>query len=139
MSSRLRRLLAREDGETLVEVMMTVAIVSIAVITIVTGIGAAIRFSSSHRSSANSGIAVVAGAEAVKSYSGGSATCATLTPSTYSAALVGVPVPTGWTLSISAASCVAVNGASLPKVTVVATSPDGNAVESVDVVRRSLT
>lgn len=136
----MRRIARDEAGETLVEVMMTVAIVSIALITIVTGIGAGIRFSGAHRSSANSGIALIAGAEAVKTYSGGSATCGTLSASTYTPALTGVAVPAGWTLSISDASCVTVApGVLLPKVTVVATSPDGNAVESVDVIRRSLT
>ncbi|MEA3019753.1 MAG: hypothetical protein QOI47_1277 [Actinomycetota bacterium] len=141
--SRPERPFEWEAGETLVEVMMTVAIVSIAMVAIISGIGASIRFSGTHRSSANAGVAVLAAAEAVKTYTGGAATCGTLTTATYASALSGVTnLPPGWStsnLSISAASCVTVNGVSLPRVTVVATSSDGYSVESVDVVRRSLT
>jgi type II secretory pathway pseudopilin PulG len=136
--SRLRG----QAGETLVEVMMTVAIVSIAMVSIMAGIGASIRFSSSHRSSADAGLVVEAAAEAVKSWSGGGATCATLTAATYAPALTGLALPSGWSpadVAISAASCVTVNGVARPQVTVTATSPDGQSVESITVVRRSLT
>lgn len=137
--ARPERRSKREAGETLVEVMMTVAIVSIAMVSIISGLGAAIRFSGTHRSSANAGVALVAAAEAVKTWPGGSATCATLTTATYSSALTAVTnLPQGWStsnLSITAASC-AFNGAS-PRITVVATSPDGQSVESVEVVRRT--
>lgn len=139
----LKGVVRSEAGETLVEVMMTVAIVSIAFVSIIAGIGASLRFSGTHRSSANASVALLAAAESVKTWSGGSATCGTLTTSTYSSALTSVTnLPPGWStsnLSISAASCVTVNGVSLPSVTVVATSTDGQTVESVDVLRRSLT
>jgi hypothetical protein len=112
-------------------------------VSIVSGIGTAIRFSGTHRSSANAGVAVIAAAESVKGWSGGSATCATLTPATYLGSLAAVTgLPPGWSssnLSISAAACVTVNGVPLPRITVVATSPDGQAIKTVDVIRRSLT
>lgn len=134
--------LRQQSGETLVEVMMTVAIVSIAMASILAGIGASIRFSGTHRSSANAGLVVEAGAEAVKAWTGGTATCATLTTATYAPALAALSLPPGWSasnVSITAATCVAVNGVTLPQVTVTATSPDGSAVESLTIVRRSLT
>jgi type II secretory pathway pseudopilin PulG len=139
----MTRIVRSQAGETLVEVMMTVAIVSFSLVAILSGLGASMRFSASHRGSANAAVAVVAAADAVKTWTGGSATCGTLTTSTYATALSGVTnLPSGWStanLSISAASCITVNGVSRARVTVVATSPDGQSIESVDVVRRSLT
>ena len=130
-----------EAGETLVEVMMTVAIIGIAMVTILTGIGASIRFSGAHRSAASAGVALASAAEAVKAASGGSATCATLSTSTYAAAVAAAPKPSGWTsddLAIASAACIDVNGVALPHVTIVATAPSGSATESLTVVRRSV-
>ena len=130
-----------EAGETLVEVMMTVAIVGIAMVSILAGIGASIRFSATHRTAASTGIALVSAAEAVKGASGGSATCATLSASTYAPAVASAPRPPGWSsadVSIESASCVSVNGQALPRITIVATAPAGGAPESLTVVRRSV-
>lgn len=140
----MMKLVRSQAGETLVEVMMTVAIVSISMVSIVSGLGAAIRFSGSHRGSANAGVVLVAAAEAVKTWPGGSATCATLSTATYAGALDAAAAnlpPLPWSrsnLTITAASCPLVNGlSSRPRVTVVVTSPDGQSVESVEVVRRT--
>ena len=130
-----------EAGETLVEVLMTVAIIGIAMVSILAGIGASIRFSATHRTAAGSGVALASAAEAVKGASGGSATCATLSTSTYATAVATAPRPSGWSsadVTIESASCVAVNGIALPRITIVATAPAGGSVESLTVVRRSV-
>jgi hypothetical protein len=125
-----------EAGETLVETLLTVTIMSIAVVGLLFGIGTAIRLTSTHRGQANIDVALNAGAEAVKTYTpSGSPTCGTLTTSTYSGALNGA-APNGYTLSIPAApSCL--SGTSLPVVRVQATGANGQKSE-ITVVRRSL-
>lgn len=136
----VRRAGTGEAGETLVEVLMTVAIIGIAMVSILAGIGASIRFSATHRTAASSGVALLAAAEAVKGASGGSATCATLSTSTYASAVAAAPRPSGWSsadVSIASAACVAVNGVALPRITIVATAPAGG-TESLTVVRRSV-
>lgn len=136
-----RRPVAGETGETLVEVMMTVAIIGIAMVSILAGIGASIRFSGTHRSAASAGIAITSAAEAVKGASGGSATCASLSTATYGDALRATALPPGWSIGdvvITSASCIVVNEVRLPHVTITATSPDGGTTETLTVVRRSV-
>ncbi len=138
-------------GETLMETLATVVVIGIAMTALLAGIGTAIRMSGNHRSRAGADVALEVAAEAVKVYPVAGATCGAMTTSTYAGAigstnLPATQLPTGWTnsnLSITAASCVTVNGVSLPKITIKATGPvSGNNVavsESVDVVRRSVT
>jgi type II secretory pathway pseudopilin PulG len=135
------RVLRDQAGETLVEVMMTVAIMGMAMVAVLGGVGASMRFSGSHRSSASAGVALVAAAEAIKAYDPASATCSTLEASYQPAIDALTDLPSGWSttdLEITGAACVTVNGVQKAVVTVTATSPDGESVESVDVVRRSI-
>lgn len=131
-----------ERGETLVEVLVTVVVLSLSVLGIVTGIGAGMRIAHEHRDMASSTVALVLAAEAVEGYSASGATCGTLGASTYAAALSSVSdLPPGWStsnLSIAAASCATVAGTALPRVTVRATPPDGSGAVTLDVVRRSI-
>jgi type II secretory pathway pseudopilin PulG len=133
-----------EAGETLVELLVTVTIMGIAVVGLVTGIGTAIRLSGTHRTQASTGLVLVTAAEAVKGFSAPSApdTCSPTLKDDYAPALTGLTsLPAGWSssnLSITEVTCPSVNGLVLPKVTVKATSPNGEATESVDVVRASV-
>lgn len=137
-----RRLRARsrgEAGESLVEVVATVAILGIAAAALVTGIGAATRFSSSDRQGAEALVVAGRAAEAVKAASVGS-DCSTLSPSTYAAAVAGIgELPPGWSganVTVTAAACAVVGGVSMPQVTVRATSPSGDRAASILVVPR---
>lgn len=118
---------------------MTVAIMGMAMVAVLGALSASMRLSSTHRSSADAGIALVAAAEAVKTYDPAWAWCGFLEWS-YQPAITGLTgLPEGWSsanFEIDAA-CITVDEAPLARVTVTATAPDGS-VESIDVIRRSI-
>lgn len=127
-----------ESGESLVEVLVTVAILGLAVASLVTGIGAAARMSTDGRRDAEALVVATRAAEAVKSVT--DLSCAALSPATFDAALSGLhDLPPGWAtadVSVTDASCTAEDGVTIPFVTVRASSPDGAAATSLVVVPR---
>lgn len=143
MSIRRARALA-QAGDTLVEVLIAISILSIAFVAILSGLGIAVQASSQHRAQATANTVLLSAAEAVKAASFTS--CATT--STYDTSS-GVTVPSGWT----APAVTAVqywNGSSffsgtcpsspadrkLQMITIQAASPDGRATESITLVKR---
>jgi type II secretory pathway pseudopilin PulG len=125
-----------EAGETLAEIMVTVAILGIAASALLGGIGTAVRLSSTHRTTASADVAIVNAAEAVKAAS--AVSCSSLTTSSYSSAFTGIDLPPGWSasnLSITSAAC---DSLQLQTIRIRATSPGSNPwVETVDVLKRS--
>jgi len=131
-----------EAGTTLVEVLMAVAIMSIAIVSIVAAMGTSIIGSDHHRKQAQAHTVLLSAVDAVKSQP--YADCAT----TYTAA-AGVSLPTGWAASsVSVQSVKYWDGSSfasscpstdkkLQLVKVQVASPDGRATESVSVVKRN--
>jgi Tfp pilus assembly protein PilE len=138
----MRRPTRNEQGESLLELVIAVAILGIAVVAIAAGISVSIIVADTHRKQATAGFVAKSYAEAIEQYvaSGGYAVCAA--PSSYQPATVSFPVRAGFTPTSSAAmswtgagwsTCTADTG--VQKVTVTVTS-DGRATESIDVVLR---
>jgi len=136
-----------EQGDTLVEVLITIAILGIAFAGILAGLATAIRMSSIHRGQANADVVLVSSADAVKSQA--YVACPSVTTSSYSPTS-GVTLPSGWSASnITITSVQKWNGTSfqascpatdqgLELVTIKATSPDnGGSSEQVDVIKRT--
>jgi type II secretory pathway pseudopilin PulG len=136
-----------EAGTTLLEVLVGVAILGIAVVAIVSGLGTSILTTDHHAKQARAHTVLVSAAEAVKS-EGSNPYQACATTGAYSPSS-GVTLPAGW-----AASNVAVDNVQfwdgsaftgscpapeqkLQLVLITVTSPDGRAVESVSVVKRN--
>ena len=136
---------ARGDrGETLIELMVTVLIMSTAVVALVGGVALSIRVSDVHRKQATAGTAVRAFAEALETRVATTptgywdATCAT--PANYAGAYTA---PAGYTATMTAvkfwsgsafvASCPD-KGVQLVSLRVA--SDDGRASETLDVVLR---
>jgi type II secretory pathway pseudopilin PulG len=140
-----------DRGETLLELVISLMIMSIAVVAIIGGIGTSIKMSDIHRKQATAGAAVRSYAEAVKNYvaAGNYVSCATptSTPKNYLPATVGFTPPSGpagtyiatfataqtWS-GYAWAPCSADNA--YQKITLSVASPDGSAVERLDVVLR---
>lgn len=142
---RLRRRPRGEAGESLIELVISVTIMSIAVVAVVGALATAVRTSDMHRKQATAGAAVRAFAEALQARvaNGGyvDATCATdasydgtyTAPTNFVADVTAVQF---WSPSTSTfvASCPDVG---IQLVTIeVATSPDRVVVERLDVVLR---
>jgi type II secretory pathway pseudopilin PulG len=122
-----------EAGETLVETLLTVTIMSIAFAAILFAIGTAIRFSGTHRDQANADVALGAAAEAVKA-----APPQGCPNPSYASVLSGLSdLPARWSaanLSIVSAVCDTLG---LQTITIKATAPGGTASETVSVLKRS--
>lgn len=142
-----RRHRRRDDrGESLIELLVAMAIMSTAVIALVAGIGTAIRISDIHRKQATAGSYVRSYSEAVQSAIADTPTayaaCATST--TYQSAYT-VPDPTRYQAEITAvtywdgtgfvATCPATD-LGLQRVSLRVRSLDGRASETLDVVIR---
>jgi hypothetical protein len=143
--SRWRRRGSDEAGDTLVEILATVTILGIAMVAILAGIGTALRLSTSHRASANAGVVLGIGAEAIKAAA--PVTCSALGISSYGTALSApspaIALPAGWAnsnLSIIGATCDNATALKLQTITIKATAPCPSACESetIDVIKRSL-
>jgi Tfp pilus assembly protein PilV len=136
-----------EAGTTLVEVLMTVAILGIAVVAIVAGMGTSIIGTDHHRKQAQAQTVLLSAADAVKSQTVNPyQACATTT--SYAAG-GGVSLPAGWTPSAVtvrsvtywngsafASSCAAPDS-KLQLIEIEVASPDGRATESVAIVKRN--
>jgi type II secretory pathway pseudopilin PulG len=131
-----------DGGETLIELLMAVAIMGIAVVAIVGGIGTSILMSDVHRKQATAGAVVRQYAEAIESSvaAGNYVDCATV--AAYSSP-PGLSIPPGYTATATAASswtglvwdtCSIDNG--YQKITLTVRSNDTRASESLDVILR---
>ena len=153
MLALAKRLRARradgERGDTLVEVMMTVAIVGIAFTGILTGLATAINLSGIDRGDANARTVLVSASESVKSQA--YVSCPGANNSSYNPAS-GVTLPTGWSASNvvvtqlsgwNGSAFVTCSGLStdgkLQKIVVQATSPDARSTGSIEIIKRSST
>lgn len=125
---------ARDDGFTLVEVLVALAILTAAVATIVAALGTAGNTSDRHRKQAQDEVAIRAWAEAVE---GAAFSC---TAATYVAATLGVTIPTGYvattpTVTTLAGGACATSGFATLKVTIGVRSSDTRATTTLDVVK----
>lgn len=140
--------LAAEEGVTLAEILVTVAILGVAFVALVGGMGSAILASDIHRKQATGGAAVRAYAEAIKAAS--YAECGTA--GSYAPAAVGYSAPAGFTAAVTGveywradgsdpntgdyvATCTADQG--LQRVSLQVASDDARATESIQIVKRS--
>ena len=128
-----------ERGESLVEVLMTVAILGMTMVALIAAIGTAVRSSDSARQEADAVVVVTRAAEAVKGVTG--LTCASLSPSQFTDELAALAdLPAGWTaadITVTTAECTpSGTGALLPRVVVEAVSPLGKGSESLVVAPR---
>jgi type II secretory pathway pseudopilin PulG len=141
-----------ERGETLVEVLLSVAILSIAIATILAGLITAVMTSGEHRSQATANSVLISALEAVKDQARNPyVNCATTYDPT-----AGVTLPAGWSaVTITAVKywsgtafvasgaltspCPATPAADkkLQLITVQVVSPDAKATEAADVVKRN--
>jgi hypothetical protein len=96
-AAKARKLSSREDGETLAELMVAIAILGIAIVTIVGSMAAAIGLSSLHRRQASAATVLVAAADAVKSKP--YVACTTATAPDYSLGNADVEFPPGFSAS----------------------------------------
>jgi Tfp pilus assembly protein PilV len=137
-----------ERGETLVELMVTMVIMATAVVALVGGIAASIRFSDFHRKQATAGVYVRAFAESLASSVSASPTgyTACATPSTYQSVYT-VPNPAGYQATITAvtywdgtssfvATCPAGGDVGVQRVSLQVASIDGRATETLSIVIR---
>lgn len=146
---RIRRRPVRDEaGTTLVEVLMTVAILGVGIVAIVGGMGASIIGTDHHRKQAQAHTVLLSAADVVKSQAVNPyVACATTAAYTAGA---GVSLPAGWTTSyISvrsvrywdgstfAAACPSPDS-KLQLIEVQVATPDSRATESVAVVKRNL-
>ncbi len=149
MRALARRLRARrsdgERGDTLVEVMMTVAIVGIAFTGILTGLATAINLSAMDRGDANVRTVLVSASESVKSQT--YVPCPDANNNSYNPTS-GVTLPSGWSSSnVVVTQLYGWNGTSfttcpatdqkLQLIAVRATSPDGRSTDSIEIIKRS--
>jgi prepilin-type N-terminal cleavage/methylation domain-containing protein len=140
----MRRHGCRSDdrGETLLEVLIALAILGVAVAGVFTGVVVSIRGADTHRKATDAGVLVRSYAEAVEAAvaSGGyTPTCAPTYASTF-------PVPAGYTKAITAvsfwdgsgfpAACNAAADVGLQQLTLEVSSNDGRGREQLVVVVR---
>lgn len=131
-----------ERGETLIELLIALAIIGIAMVAVVGAMSSGILVSDLHRKQAIAGSAVLSYAEAVKQAAKSSGYQASCSP-TYGS---GYAVPAGyaksmvstsfWTGSAFQASCLASGDTGIQRVTLQVASSDGRASERLVVVVR---
>lgn len=146
---RARHLLEDESGFSLVEILITVVIVGIAFAAILGGMVTSIVVSDVHRKQASTDALVRSAAEAVKDLSVAYVSCANA--GDYASALPAAP--SGYAVSISSVEYwdgtstdpVGFSGScpspdrGVQRVTLVATSSDGGATETVQILKRQAT
>jgi type II secretory pathway pseudopilin PulG len=142
MGRRVR--VADERGETLVELLVAMVIMSTAVIAVVGAIAVSIRMSDLHRKQAVAGAAVRSYAEALQNAVAGSPTAYTACATTYSPTF---SAPTGYTLlsptvtywngsAFVGSGCTSANDSGVQKVTVGVKSSDNLVTEKLDIIIR---
>lgn len=134
-----------DRGETLLELIIAVAILGIAVVAIVGGIGTSILMSDIHRKQATAGAYVRDYAEAVESFVAAGNYDASATPN-YTPTKISFAPPGGFTASVTSVRCwndttkifgsCAANGGVQQVTLKVATNTDTRAAESLVVVIR---
>jgi len=133
-----------DDGETLIELIIAVAIMGITVIAIIGGVGTAILMSDIHRKQATAGAYVRSYAEAVQTYEGAPGNFdASTSPGALQAA-VDFAVPKGFAATVKSpvrcwtgaafGACLA--GSTVQQITLNVASTDSRASESLVVVVR---
>jgi type II secretory pathway pseudopilin PulG len=139
MSERI----SRDRGESLIELLVALTLLGLAVVAIVSALGASILMSDIHRKQATAGAEVRSFAEKIESVvatgSGGYVACAGT--GTYAGAYT---VPAGYTKAVtlvrywtgSAWSATCGSDIGLQKLTLQISSSDGRAAETLDVVIR---
>ncbi len=88
-----------ERGESLLELLIALAIMSVAVVAVVGGLLTSILTSDLHRKQSTAGAAVHDYAEVVEKYVVGATYTSCAAPSAYNPATVGYTAPTGYTAS----------------------------------------
>lgn len=140
--------LRRDEGTSLVEVLIAIVILGIAVPGLLSGLAAAALSSGVHRGETDAHVLIVSAAESLRDDARNPFSC---TLSAYNP-LAGVALPAGWSASniqlnlLSAQSGYWGDGAfrtatcgpvtDLQRLTLTATSPDGRAVEQLTVFKR---
>jgi type II secretory pathway pseudopilin PulG len=134
----------RDRGETLLELLIALSIMSIAVVAIVGGLLAGVAVSDIHRKQSTAGAAVRDYGENVEKYVAGTGYTSCAAPSAYAPGAVGFTAPTGYTAAAVtvrywsgtawvASPCTDVG---LQQLTVQVASSDTRATERLVVVLR---
>jgi prepilin-type N-terminal cleavage/methylation domain-containing protein len=148
----------REDGFSLAELLVTIVLVSVTFVAILTGLMTTIRVSAVHRTQSTTDAVVRSAAEWVKDISHNPYRTTCNGPQMYT--LNGLAMPTGYSATITRveywdgtapaatgtyslpshiqASCPVGGDKGLQRITIVATSSDGQATETVQVMKRAI-
>ena len=147
----------REDGFSLAELLITIVLISVTFVAILTGLMMTIRVSAAHRTQATTDAVARSAAEWVKdsSHNPYRTTCNGITmyttaglaiPTGYSAAITRVeywdgaaPAATGTYNVAFQNGCPAGGDKGLQRITIVATASNGQATETVQVLKRAIT
>ena len=147
-----------EDGFSLAELLVTIVLVSVTFVAILTGLMTTIRVSATHRTQATTDAVVRSAAEWAKDSSRNPYRTTCNGPGMYS--LTGLVTPTGYSATITRveywdgaapaatgtynlsshiqATCPAGGDKGLQRITIVATSSNGEATETVQVMKRAI-
>jgi prepilin-type N-terminal cleavage/methylation domain-containing protein len=147
-----------QDGFSLAELLITIVLVGVTFVAILTGLMTTIRVSAAHRSQATTDAVVRSAAEWVKDTQHNPYRTTCNGRAMYS--LDGLAMPTGYTVQITqveywdgvaptatgtynlaphiTGSCPAGGDKGLQRITIVATSSDGQATETVQVMKRAI-
>lgn len=136
-----------DSGETLLELLIALVIMSIAVVAVVGGLLSFITVSDIHRKQATAGAGVRDYAEATEKYVAVTGYSACATPASYAAVTVGYLAPAGysaspvtvryWTGSAWTATCTAGSDTGLQQVSLQVASTDTRAIEQAVIVLRN--
>jgi len=133
-----------DEGESLIEVVVAVAIMGIAVVAIVSGIATTILMADIHRKQATAGTLVRNYGEAIEAYVAAGSYDASSAPS-YSPATVGYSAPSGFVPSMQSVACwsdatqafgACAAGSKVERVAIRVASADARASEALAVVVR---
>jgi prepilin-type N-terminal cleavage/methylation domain-containing protein len=136
---------SRSDrGETLVEVLVALVIMSIAAVAILTGIGLSVKAADINRKEATGGAYVRSWAEAIQRHVGAGNYVACAGSGAYAPGAVGFTVPSGYTATASTAKSVSATGVATAcstdsgaqLVTLSLATPDARANETLAIILR---
>jgi type II secretory pathway pseudopilin PulG len=137
----------RERGETLLELLIGLAIISIAVVAVIGGLVTSVLVSDIHRKQSTAGAAVRDYAENVEKYVAGTGYTACASPAAYAPGAVGFSAPSGYAASAvtvrywsgtawTAGSCTGPTDVGLQQLTIQVASADTRATEQLVLVLR---